>query len=414
MKEVRSKNRFKDRDEIDTYFSDAKKKNFPLGLIIVLIILTVVGIVAYYYYIIDSPKNIFYVAFNNITKNIEIDYTEYKTGNIDYQLDMDFISNNEEYKAIANILNEISITGNSGVDFENHTTYLHINALYEQKDLLSFDSYFKDKFMLIKLNNIYDKVIKYELSEEDKSIMDSIYEMSDMSLSEKVINSLKSTINKTLKNADYIKEYIKADEKYIKKITLSITKELSEYFYNQLLENKEFLDSYSKIENISKKDLIEKINQYKLELTDDITNISLYLSIFSNKLIKLEMINDIDRIVLTKENNDYNYKIYEDSIIMYEGSIFIENNNKELKLNLMLEDIEEQLIINIDFNSKIEYNKEVASLDIDKSINYESLTEADINKMSTNISKNETLKKMLEDIILLYSENIVDRTTQTT
>ena len=402
MKKVVNNDEYKEKDEIDAYFSDAKKKSFPIGIIFLLLLLIIIGGCAYYYFVLDSPKNIFLTILNNTLTDIEENNSDYEKVNIDFSLDTNMITNNQEYIEMVDILNEISLSGNIGEDLTSKKIYLQLNTLYEEKDLLGMDIYYEDDILYLQLNNLYSKVIKESLSEEDKTNINETFENYDYNLQKQLTESLSKNIAESLKNANYTKEYVELNNTYVKKITLLIDKKLMEDFYNKLLDDELFMESYSTLEGITESKLSEKINEKIDNLDEKISKISLYLSILKNKFSMLELITEKERITIIKEDNEYNYKYYEYQIIKYQGYVTLEkNNNNNYKVSFSIEDIEEQLNIELNLDLSYEYDKDIKKIDTTNAIDSNSLTESDINEISTNITKNETLNKLIEDIIAL-------------
>ena len=75
MKDVNKQNEYKEKDEIEAYFGDAKKSSFPIGLLFIIFIFLITGVCVYYYFIIDSPKNIFLTTLKDKFSEIKLDYT---------------------------------------------------------------------------------------------------------------------------------------------------------------------------------------------------------------------------------------------------------------------------------------------------------------------------------------------------
>ena len=126
------KNRFREKDEIEAYFSDAKRKSIPGGVILFLLILVLLGGCGYYYFVIDSPKNIFLNLLNQLSTDLDTKETNYEKTNIDFSLDLNLLSPKKEYLELTNIINELSITGNLGMDSIKKEDYLNIKALYQR------------------------------------------------------------------------------------------------------------------------------------------------------------------------------------------------------------------------------------------------------------------------------------------
>lgn len=412
MFESNNQNEYKEKEEIEAYFRDAKKKTFPIGMLFVIFILLIIGGCFYYYFIIDSPKNLFLTIIKDKFNGIKLDDTTYNIINYDYSFDINIETSNKEYLDIINILNQISITGHTDIDIKNKKNYTILNTLYQEKDLFGFEVYSENSNNIyLKLNNIYDKVIKSKIENKEDDINNTIDEIS----SKKIITSLTNAIIDTSKNADYLKEYTTLNDNIVKKITLTINKQFKESFYNNLLNDKDFITNYSKYKGITEEEVKEIIKKEKSSLGEETGEISLYLSILKNEFIMLDISSDNDKVTITKENDKYNYKIYTDSIIEYQGYISIISNNNDYKINITHEDIEEELSFEINFNISYEYDNNINSLDTNNAIDYEDLTEEDMNQIMLNLMKNNVIMTLIEDINNIFlTNNIENKYYQTT
>ena len=410
------KNRFREKDEIEAYFSDAKRKSIPGGVILFLLILVLLGGCGYYYFVIDSPKNIFLNLLNQLSTNLDTKETNYEKTNIDFSLDLNLLSPKKEYLDLTNLINELSITGNLGMDSIKKEDYLNIKALYQEKDLFGLTGYLNEFTTYIKLDNIYNKVLKDELTEEDKKELDKMYEVTDKKNenTDKLIDSVSKHLIKVLENAKYTKTYEKLDKTYVKKLTIQVDTNLIKEFLNNLLNDNDFIESYSKLESITESEAKENLTNIKNKLTKETLELSTYLSIIENKLIKLEFNFDYIRVVLTKDNNEINYKYYEDSIIKYQGYIYLKDNGSNYQISLSLEDIEQELTIELNSEITIEHNQDINTLDTTNTIDIDTMTDADYNKIMENIANNQNLNKLLEDFLSIFAIYSEDNSLQTT
>ena len=410
------KNRFREKDEIEAYFSDAKRKSIPGGVILFLLILVLLGGCGYYYFVIDSPKNIFLNLLNQLSTNLDTKESNYEKTNIDFSLDLNLLSPKKEYLDLTNIINELSITGNLGMDSIKKEDYLNIKALYQEKDLFGLTGYLNEFTTYIKLDNIYNKVLKDELNEEDKKELDKMYEVTDKENenTDKLIDSVSKHLVKVLENAKYTKTYEKLDKTYVKKLTIQVDTNLIKEFLNNLLNDNDFIESYSKLESITESETKENLTNIKNKLTKETLEVSTYLSIIENKLIKLEFNFDYIRVVLTKDNNEINYKYYEDSIIKYQGYVYLKDNGSNYQISLSLEDIEQELTIELNSEITIEHNQDINTLDTTNTIDVDTMTDADYNKIMENIANNENLNILLEDFLSIFAIYSEDNSLQTT
>lgn len=413
MKDINKQNEYQEKEEIEAYFSDAKKKSFPIGLLFIIFIFLIIGGCVYYYFIIDSPKNIFLTILKDKFSGIKLDDTNHDIINYDYSFDINIETNNKEYLDIFYILNQISITGHTDIDINNKKNYTKLNTLYQNKDLFNFEVYSENSNNIyLKLNNIYDKVIKSKIENKEDDINNTVDEIS----SEKIITSLTNAITNTLKSADYIKEYTTLNNTFVKKLTLIIDKQFKESFYNNLLNDKDFITNYSKLEGITEEEVKEQIEKEKSSLKEEtFEKISLYLSILKNEFIMLDISSDNDKVTIIKEKDKYNYKIYNDSLIKYQGYVSIISDDNNYKIYFSFEDIEEELSFEINSNITYEYDNNINSLDTINTIDYEDLTEEDINQMISNLMKNDVIMTLIEEINNIFlTDNTDSKNYQTT
>lgn len=387
MSKIKSKETFKERDEIEEYFSEVKNKSFPVWILFFLLLLLVIGGFSYYYFIIDSPKNIFLTVINN---NLKVDISTYQKINYEFNLDTNIKTNNKKYIDIVNIVKEIALSGSGGIDLNTKENISKLNTFYKGEKLLDIDIYSKNSSIYLKLHELYDKVIKIDNEETNKNTNDYDIEI--------LINSLNDEIKFVLNKATYKKEYTKLNDGLVKKVTLFIDKSLTKELYTNLLNNKDFIDNYSKLSGTSKTEVKKEFEKEINNLDDSTKTISLYLSILKNDFIMLETINEEQRLIITKEENQYDYKIYDNSLVIYQGYIYTEKTNNEYEISLSLDVVEEELSIILNLDLSFEYDNDIELMDITNTINYEDLTKFDKNKIINNILKNKTILSLIKDI----------------
>ena len=213
-----------------------------------------------------------------------------------------------------------------------------------------------------------------------------------------------------LNTAEYKKEYINLDNKLVKKVSITIDKQFNELFYQKLLSNNEFLNSLSKLAGISRDKLEKDIQELKNNLTNDIASITLYVSILDNKFIRLDIEDTNEKFILIKEDNKYDYKIYNEEIVKYQGTFELNKVNNDYDIAILHKDVEKDLNIKINLELTLDYDKEINTLDIKNTINYKELTENDITKITNNINKSNSIKTLIEDVTLIINEK--DKTTE--
>ena len=401
MSKTKKKDKFKERDEIEEYFAAVKNRSFPIGIIFIFILLLIIGGLSYYYFVIDSPKNIFLTVLNNLKIDIELK----EKINYEINFDTNIETTNKKYLDIVNIIDAIAIKGKGGIDLTINEIYTNLDTYYKGEKLLSFDGYSKlDKSIYIKSNELFDKVIKIDIENSNKENINKEYNIKKDNL-EILTNSSIDILRMLLNNAKYKKEYTNLDNKLVKKVSITIDKQFKETFYQKILANNEFLNSLSKLEGISRNELEKNIQELIYELDNDVDSIILYVSIIDNQFIRLDIEEDDEKFVLIKENNIYNYKIYDEEIIKYQGTIEFNKVNKDYNISISHKDVEKDLNIKINLDLTFEYDKEINTLDIKDSINYKELNEKDITKINNNINKSNSIKTLIDDITVITNQN---------
>lgn len=400
MSKQKNKDEFKERDEIEEYFSEVKNRSFPIGIIFVFILLLIIGGLSYYYSVIDSPKNIFLTVLNNLKIDIELK----EKINYEINLDTNIETTNKKYIDTMNILNNIAVKGQGEIDLTVSKIYTKLDTYYKGETMVSLEGYSKlDKSIYIKSDELFDKIIKIDMPNSNNENINKEYNIKKDNL-EILANSSIDILRPLLNNAEYKKEYTNLDNSLVKKVSITIDKQFKENLYQGMLSNNEFLNSLSKLEGISRNELEKSIQKLIYELDNDIDSITLYVSILDNKFIKLEIQESDEKFVLTKENNNYSYKIYDEEIIEYQGTIELNKVNNDYDISISHKDVEKDLNININLELTFEYDKEINELDIKNTINYKELTENDINKINDNINKSNNIKTLIDDVIMITSE----------
>lgn len=387
--EVNEKDKISDL-EIEEYFKDAKKKGFPIGILVLIFILLFIGGICFYYFVIDSPKNIVFEMGKNIYSNFSSYDYEYNSFKIDGEYN--FISNNSDDLDVINILNKISFEGEFDIDYDKDEIYTYLDILYNNNSLINVDSYVVSNSLYIKSENIFDRVIKVDVNDDivESSDMDSTYE--------ELIKICINDIIKSFNDIKYYKRYKKVDNSYVKEIMFSIDKYFLEDLYGYLLNDKEFIQKYSLLNDISEAEVKDRINKEINDIDDDYIDIVIDLSVLSNEFIKLEILSDDERIVIDREDDVYYYKYYDSSIIMYQGSIKVSNIDNSYKYEIVIDLVEEDVLVELSLNIVYYKLDDIPKVDDSNTIMLDEMSEEDHSKIINNISNNQVLRDLLNDL----------------
>ena len=396
-REMRSAGRH--AEDMDTSFVEPKKHHY-FAVFLVFVLLLAVGGACAYYFVLNTPKK-FYTTIvdkflnendNIINKNTNNDL------NYNYSMTMKASVNDAETQKVIDVINNIKITGNAKYDkdnkllIENSTLDYKNNKLLDMNYMLELDK----KTIYLKLNNVLDKVIKFDFAEYEAELSDSQIDTNTEDYIE-IYNSIIKAIKLTLENADYERKITKLNNNFVFEEKLLIDKDFKTQLLTKLLQDNTFLETLAKIGNTTVTDISDGINETLSELDDKVSTISVYKTILKDEIIKIELKDEEDSITITKDNNKYNFELIESYKLSYKGYVKLNNDNKEKELTVNFESIEDKVSIDFHFTYSNNSN-ELSPFDTKNAINYEELTEDDLSKVMENIKDNKALKSLLEDL----------------
>ena len=112
----------------------------------------------------------------------------------------------------------------------------------------------------------------------------------------------------------------------------------------------------------------------------------------------------IEEMSLEKEKQVIPKLYDEDDIIQIEGSFSLVKNNKtDYSLFYSVDVIEEQVSMEFNIDYSVKYNEDIQKVETTDAVDINNLSDADTNKILTNISENENINKFVEDISAIFS-----------
>lgn len=378
--------------EIEDTFVEPKKK--PIAAIISIILLViVVGGGLIYYFVLDNPQKIFQTITNKVLDSVVIDKQNYDKYNLNYQIDFDLTTTNKEYQELYSLLSNFNFEGTIGYDKKQNSSSIIINSTYQNKNLPSIHMLTNDNLIYLSLKEIYPKTIKMDYSSEPYEDSVSL----DVSDYQKLYNSFAKNLKETLKTAKYNKKYTKLNNQNVKKISLTINKSLVETLITKLLNDQEFMTTYTKITSTSEEELSNNLNETLSELDDSTEIISIYLGILNNEFIMFEDDAGEDyQVKVNKTNNTYHFEYSENYTLMYQGNIEITNKDQN-KISLSIDLLEEKTTLKLNYTYKLDSTKGIDELDITNSIAIEEITEEETLDIMTKLFENEAISTIIKD-----------------
>ena len=370
--------------------SFVEKKKAPILQIfgiIILILLLASGI--YYYFVIDNPKTILKTYFNSISSIDNINYPKY----MEYSLKVNVDSNNKENEALCDLLNKLILNIKSN-NSEEYNSYI-FNLGYEDKVLpnIKLQTKNNENKIYLLLEDIYDKTIELDLdNEEDISKINRNNTEKEFN---NIYNTLKEEIKTILEKGEYSKKIEKLDKKIVRKYTINISKDTLTNTFNDLLNNKDFITSCTKITNQNEEKVTKEIKDIINDLTD--IDFSIYQELINKNIIKYEITFDNEIITMTYSNNMYTFNYKEDDKVIYTGTITIDRNDNNITTYFNTTYITDKENIKTNIVIKTSDTLNIELFDTTNSININDISDKEMNNILNNILNNDAVKSILNN-----------------
>ena len=372
------------------------------GLIAALIfIIAIVGIAGGLLVYFTLPRQIFTTSLDKIVKPVlkGLEYESYLT---DFEFNSEIQSENagSEFNEIANIFNNISISGKMGVDVNNKLALMELDSNFNDKELISANMYLQDAKAYIYLEELFDKYISADVEDYEE-----IFNVTDANEDLKeIINDVTKAFKKSLKNEYFTKE---KENGFTKNTLVLDHKNTSEIVINVLellKKNEKFISSITEIANIERQDVLDGIEEALDQLKsiteykdDNIIKISIYTKGLFGTLSKFSIDSEELSIYVNKDSKyDYSYKIVQYNEELLSGKVYYNNTNKKNTLNFTIDLDGIILKFNLNYNTK--YNGDLEKVNVKDSIDYTEFTEDDATVILENLEKNEGLVELVEKL----------------
>lgn len=375
-----------------------KKKGFLIGSI-VLIILLVIGACAAYYLTPVKPKKVFTTVIDKVYEASQSKQKELDSliGKVSFKTDIHSDIQSEE--KILEILNNVHIYYESGMDFKEKRMHVLLDTKYKEKELLNASFDFQENNAYIYLKDIFSKTLRVPMEDFDK-----IFSMVSPKDNEVILKYLKNGLNKALQEKYFTKEStnITLNEKNIKvtKNELILNEKNLKEIINVLKEemnHEEFIESFARLTSMSQeeiKEMIEQLDVDSITLEDTIT-ISIYTKgkEFKGFEIKVEK-NSFT--FLKQNNNNYVYEIKgNESNFKGNVEIIIKENTINLKIYFDAKEMNGSFTIEFGYSE----NEELPKIETSNVVEVEKLTEAEQMEIIENLQKKEGVALLMQSIL---------------
>ena len=385
-------------------FDDIKSGSSKNGLavaIIGILVLLILGGLGIWYYTTNKAD----VMVNKIIDKVfdGVTFKNEENSEITYDLSLNIKSENLESEAL-DIINNTKVKGSIYINSKDKYTLINLGAIYEDKELLSFDAYYNDNTIYLQEKSIYDKYVSINIPEELQTEINNMY-----TINEQDINIVKKGIKNALKNAlkeeTFIKEKVDTNinDKNTKANSLKLIindenrKEILTKISKYLKDNDEFLDSMSNLTDSTSQEIFNSLESLTENYTNTYTTttIILYTTGITNELAKVDIKSEqnekeVSRVVCESDTCD----------------IQIINDGEQMNMNILMNETSSTIKINgkmgkddvsLTLNLKENYNKKGAPK-INESVNIDEISEEDMNTIMTNLGEKEEIKYFIEKI----------------
>lgn len=385
-------------------FDDIKSGSSKNGLavaIIGILVLLILGGLGIWYYTTNKAD----VMVNKIIDKVfdGVTFKNEENSEITYDLSLNIKSENLESEAL-DIINNTKVKGSIYINSKDKYTLINLGAIYEDKELLSFDAYYNDNTIYLQEKSIYDKYVSINIPEELQTEINNMY-----TINEKDINIVKKGIKNALKNAlkeeTFIKEKVDTNinGKSTKANSLKLIindenrKEILTKISKYLKDNDEFLDSMSNLTDSTSQEIFNSLESLTENYTNTYTTttVILYTTGITNELAKVDIKSEqnekeVSRVVCESDTCD----------------IQIINDGEQMNMNILMNETSSTIKINgkmgkddvsLTLNLKGNYNKKDAPK-INESVNIDEISEEDMNTIMTNLGEKEEIKYFIEKI----------------
>lgn len=385
-----------------------RKHTNNMWMVPIIVIIFLVAILGFVFYVSRSPKMVFNTFVNNIYKkinnNIVTDVDNIK-GSIVLQTNI--TTEDKSANEIFEILNNIYISTDYEVDYENETILTKINTKYGNDKLVDADIYLKDTKGYILIKDVYDKYLNTDIQG-----FEEIFEKAEFTRDHKIVLAeLKKAINKSLKS-----EYFEQNNVDIKlnNETVAVTKNsivltddiinnIGKDIIKNLKENNEFISSLSDIIEIEESEILsnmeEALNSFesnKNESSDATITLSIYTKGLMNELVKIEAeLNEASEksmLEITKESKDAYAIVVTSANSSIDGKIKLIDDKK---IEFSLIDSGSGTTIGFTIETSIKYNTELTKVDVSNNVSVEHLTEEDLTKIQTKLMESKGIQNLI-------------------
>lgn len=407
----------------ETVVDSKSSKMGILFLIIALIGIICAVCVCGYYFLFNKKKivsSFVDAVYNKVGLAIDEYYSfDYQKNSVLINGDMSFNTNIPDF----DVLNNEKLSYSVGLDYQNKRIQGGVTLSEDNLSLFDVMLYMKDNFGYISLPDVYTSLIKVEIPEDEYR---SIFEVEDVGIFKDDVKYINKAYRDILVNSLDMNDFKKSSKVIIvngvdtKVNALSYTLDNNNYekFINNVIDNtlkdEKLLEIFSKLSDSSVADIKSSLNDSRSSDYSDVSIVfDLYTKGFMNEYVGMDInflglydiqvrsydnISDVNVIFgeyksnfIVKDLGDKTYNI--DFTFDMAGKSLTGNISNSYK-NIDSNKTENSLSVNINvddkmFNFNTNYvqsiGETIADVDVSNSVDYESITEEEMNEIYSKI-----------------------------
>lgn len=415
-------------EEFDKNSKTKKGLIITLGAVLVLI----VALCLVYFLVFSKPNYIFNRAVDKVLSQKAIDYN---TLIANFEMGASIDSDNAQIKEVNNILKDCKLNFKTQFDKENQKEIVDLGFNYQNQDAISAKVYYNNGEEYVFLNDIFDKYIKLNITEEQKEQIKEIFKtVSEQKDLEKMQKILKKELKNVIKEqGEFVKESevleINGKDKKVTKNTLTMNQKqflkAIQTVTSELSKNEEFLKCFKG----SPKEMLTKISDKAKEVLDDEdynTKSKIEIAIYTKGLLKefaginisvtnADELTEQNFAIIKQDKETYSFKANSKgdnsgtkiSVEDLKGTLKIEKivdkkEETEGKVALNIE-ISEAGTLGIEVIYKTTLNSKIDDIDVKNAINMQDITQNDIENIYSNLSKRPLIGELIENAKSLFT-----------
>lgn len=407
-----------------------KSLKMPIIILVAVLVILLVGAVVYVTNN-NKPKNIFMGAIDAVLGASETKTEEIKTVNATIGLGVNINSQDATIAKAAEYINKAKFTLNAQMDLEQETEFVKLGVDYDNEKVLDAKISYKNQEdnIYAKVEELFDKSFAIEVDEEMKAQFKTIFEEAkalstgDYENSKKASEILKDSITNRLKDEYFSQENVEIDvngEKVsTRKSVLTLTppqlKEVLGGIVSDLKNSEEFINCFVEEDREEIKNVLNELETSVNSITSEDENVTvkfnLYTKGMNQQFVKFEVVatNSIDEYAISVLKTDAeNYTLIANQKVDGEASELlnctitvkvVNDTTTDLTVKVNVEELGE---VTVNLQASYVINEAIESIDTTNSVNIEELTEADQQKIMTNL-EGMKIYTIVQDIITEYS-----------